>query len=341
MTNASLPKRRLGTSDLEVSVVGLGGNTFGPPRLDAEQSARVIHAALDLGVNFVDTAIGYGEGHSEEFIGNALGNRRDEMLIATKFNFRDLGEQTPGQRIAAHAEDSLRKLGTDHIDLYQIHQASPNVPAEEILTALDKLVREGKVRAIGASNYSSWRLAEAEFLSRELGTARFVTVQNYYHLFARQTESEVDPFCTKYNLSILPFHPLGGGFLTGKYHLGVPPPAGSRGDVGSGIIDAMTTEQNWARLGQIEKFCADRGRGVGELAIAWLISNPVVGSVIAGVSNVDQLNANVSAVGWTLTPEEKQEVEEIATGAGGVPGPEKSPYGPGGAGPRNRGKAAG
>jgi aryl-alcohol dehydrogenase-like predicted oxidoreductase len=317
----------------------MGGNTFGPPRLDEAQTVAVIHAALDLGVNFVDTAIGYGEGHSEEFIGKALGNRRDEMVIATKFNLRNLGDQTVEQRIKAHAEESLRKLNTDRIDLLQIHQPSPSTPPEQILKPLDDLVRAGKVRAIGASQYSSWRLAEAEYIARELGAARFVTVQNYYHLFARANEAEVEPFCAAYNVSILPYHPLGGGFLTGKYHFGEPPPKGSRGDVGSGIIDAMTTEENWKRLGEIDKWCADHGHGIGELAIAWLIANPQVGSVIAGVSNVEQLTANVSAASWVLTPEEKAEVEAIVSPSG-VPGPEKSPYGAGGAGPRNRQQGA-
>jgi aryl-alcohol dehydrogenase-like predicted oxidoreductase len=317
--------RRLGQSDLVVSEVGLGGNTFGPPRLDPEQTDAVIAAALDLGVTLVDTAIVYGKGESERYLARALGARRDEMTIATKCHLMNLGDEKPADRIRRQAEESLAKLQTDRIDLYQLHFPLDGVPAEEVLTALDDLVREGKVRAIGACNYASWRLVEAALVARSLGTASFVTVQDYYHLLARTVEAEVVPACAAYGLRILPYHPLGGGFLTGKYRRGEPPPAGTRGAAGSGIVDAMSTDASWERLTALERFAAERGRTVGELAIAWLLANPLVGSVIAGVSNGEQLAANVGAASWRLTPEDKAEADLLATG-GAVPTPEQPPY---------------
>src|SRR5882757_3403819 len=326
-THFATAPRRLGTSDLTVSAVGLGGNTFGPPRLDEPATRRVLHTALDLGINFVDTANVYGQGHSEQFIGRALGRRRDEMVIATKFNLLHVGTESVSDRIRAHAEQSLRQLGTDRIDLYQLHLPEPGVPAEEILTALDQLVAAGKVRALGACNYSAWRLAEAAHVASELGTARFVSVQNYHHLLARQATAEVLPFCAEYELSLLPYHPLAGGFLTGKYRLGEPPPPGSRGAAGSGIVTVMDTERNHRTLAELIRFAEQRGRTVGELAIAWLLANPLVGSVITGVSTPEQLRANVAASEWQLTGEDIREVTALLDKQDTVPDPERPPYG--------------
>ena len=321
-----LPRRRLGRTDIEVSIAGLGGNTFGPPRLDEEGTKRVIDAALDLGVNFVDTANVYGQGHSESFIAKALGSRRDRMVIATKFNFRIPGDGTIGDRIAAQAEASLDRLGTDHIDLYQLHFPQADVDPADVLKALDALVQAGKVRAIGVCNYASWRLAEAAQIARTHGWSEYSTVQNYFHLLARESESEVVPFCEAYGASVLPYHPLGGGFLTGKYRAGEPAPAGTRGAAGSPIVTVMRNDQNYAKLVELERFCDQRGRTVGELAIAWLAAKPVVASVIAGVSNEAQLTANVQAAMWAMTEDETAEVDTIVSGAQGVPSPEKSPY---------------
>lgn len=326
-TTTDLARRRLGNTEIEVSVAGLGGNTFGPPRLDQKQTARVIGAALDLGVNFVDTANVYGKGQSEEFIGRAFGLRRDEMVIATKFNFMSPGEGTAGDRIRAQAEHSLKQLGTDRIDLYQLHMPDAALQPGDILEALDRLVRAGKVRTIGVCNYSSWRLAEAVQMARANGWAEYSTVQNYFHLLARESESEVVPFCEAYGASVLPYHPLGGGFLTGKYRAGEPAPEGTRGAAGSPIISVMRSDANYEKLAQLEAFCDARDRGVGDLAIAWLVAKPVVASVIAGVSNVEQLTANVRAAQWVLTAEEVAEVDVIVSGPAGVPSPEKSPYG--------------
>jgi aryl-alcohol dehydrogenase-like predicted oxidoreductase len=328
MTSSStLDMRPLGSTGIEVSVVGLGGNTFGPPRLDEAQTKRVIDAAFDLGVNFVDTALVYGQGLSEEFLGRCLGARRGDMIVATKFNFRVAGEGTPGERIVAQAETSLRKLATDYIDLYQIHTPDPSVPAEEILGALDSLVKAGKVRAIGACNYASWRMAEAAHVAQVNGLTAFGTLQNYYHLLAREIESEIVPWCRGNSVGILPYHPLGGGFLTGKYREGQPPPAGTRGAAGSGIIDHMATPANYDKLRQLEAFCASAGHTVAELAIAWLLVEPAVSSVIAGVSTPQQLASNVAAASWHLTDEEKHAVDHIVSGPSGRPAnPELPPY---------------
>lgn len=320
-------RRRLGSSELSVSAVGLGGNTFGPPRLDESATKRVVDAALDLGVNFVDTANIYGQGHSEQFLGRALARRRDQVLIATKFNLLDLGTESVGDRIRAHAEGSLRRLGTDRIDLYQLHLPDPGVRAEDVLTALDGLVTAGKVRALGACNYSAWRLAEAAHVAGALGTARFVSVQNYHHLLARQAVAEVLPFCAEYGLSLLPYHPLGGGFLTGKYRPGEPPPPGSRGAAGSGIITVMDTERNHRALAELTAFARERGRSIGELAIAWLLANPLIGSVIAGVSTPEQLAANVAGAGWQLTKEDLDEVTAVLDRHETLIDPEQPPYG--------------
>jgi aryl-alcohol dehydrogenase-like predicted oxidoreductase len=324
-TSTTIEQRPLGPSGIEVSVVGLGGNTFGPPRLDEDQTRAVIAAALDLGVSFVDTAIVYGQGQSETFLARAMAGRRDEMVIATKCHFMNLGDETPAARIARQAEESLRKLETDRIDLYQVHFPSDAVSPDALLPALDALVRAGKVRAIGVCNYASWRLVQAAHVADAIGSASFATVQDYYHLLARTVEAEVAPACAAYGLSILPYHPLGGGFLTGKYRKGEPPPPGTRGAAGSGIVTAMSSDANYERLAALDAFATERGHTVGELAIAWLVANPLVASVIAGVSAPEQLVANVAAASWRLTPEEKAQVDELATG-GPVPTPERPPY---------------
>jgi aryl-alcohol dehydrogenase-like predicted oxidoreductase len=326
-SSAPPEKRRLGRSDLYVSEVGIGANTFGPPRLDKEESRRVVHAALDLGVNFIDTALVYGKGKSEEFLGSALSSRRDEMVIATKFNFSVPGDGSIGDRIIAQAELSLQKLQTDRIDLYQIHTPNPQAPPEEILAALETLVSAGKVIAIGACNYASWRLAEAAAIAQAHDLSGYITVQNYYNLLDRGIESEVMPWCEEYGASILPYHPLAGGFLTGKYRDGQPAPSGTRGAAGSAIVNHVSTRSNYTALGRLEAFCAEAGHSTGELAVAWLLTHATVGSVITGVSNPDQLEANVKASGWKLTDEEKQEVDVILTESGGQPtNPERPPY---------------
>ena len=221
--------RKLGSSDLLVSEVGLGGNVFGPPRLTQEQSTENINHALSLGINFIDTAFGYGEGQSEIFVGNAVRDKRDQFIIATKFNLRNRKDgETVGDRIRSQCEESLRKLQMSHIDLYQIHQPDPSISEEEILEPLSKLLEEGKIRYIGECNYASWRHAEAIQVARQNGWPEMVSAQNHYNLVRRHVELEILPFCNNYNVGFIPYFPLGAGVLTGKYRPGEPPPPGSK-----------------------------------------------------------------------------------------------------------------
>lgn len=320
-----LERRPLGPSAFQVSAVGLGGNTFGPPRLDEASTIQVVHAALEAGVNFVDTAIVYGSGRSETFIGRALRRRRDEMILATKCHFFDLGDEPPAARVRAQAEESLRKLATDRIDLLQVHFPSDAVAVEDLLAGIDELVRSGKVLAVGVCNYAAWRLSETRCAAARAGTTSVVSVQNHHSLLARESEPEVLPYCRRHGLGFLPYHPLAGGFLTGKYQAGEAPPPGSRGAAGSPIINAMSTEQNWRLLAELGRFCRARGRTLGELAIAWLLADPAVSSVIAGASNPAQVQANVAAAGWSLGADDLEEIDRILSGLR-RPGPERPPY---------------
>lgn len=320
-------RRRLGGSGLEVSVCGLGGNVFGPPRLDAAATREVLAAALDLGVTFIDTANVYGGGQSESLIGQALGRRRAEMVIATKFNLRELDGGTVAAHIRRQAEESLRKLDTDYIDLYQLHFPRDGVNSFEVLQVLNELVDEGKVRALGACNFSAWRLSEAAHLSAAADWQTFATVQDYYHLLARGVEAEVVPYAERTGTGLLPYHPLAGGFLSGKYEPDRPRPEGTRGAAGSGIIDTMDTPANHATLARIRTVAERHGRPLSELALAWLASRPAVSSVIAGVSSVAQLESNVAGCTWALDAGTIAELDAI-TVPNGVPSPERSPYVP-------------
>jgi aryl-alcohol dehydrogenase-like predicted oxidoreductase len=310
--------RTLGESSLQASVLGLGGNTFGPPRLDAEQSTRVIHAALDLGVTFIDTAAVYGQGHSEVFLGAALRSHRDRTLLATKFNFLNLDGE-PAERVRAQCDQSLRRLETDHIDLLQVHLPTDVIDTDALLATLADLRDAGKVRAYGSSNYASWRIAESALRADALGVAGFATAQNHYSLLHRRPEQELLRACERYGVSLIPYHPLSGGYLTGKYRPGEPPPRGTRGAAGSVIVDRVTTDRNWQVVTRLRQFAEQRDRTVGELAIAWLVAQPVVGTVITGVSTVEQLEQNVRGAQWELTPDEITEVSAITDGSDNEP----------------------
>jgi aryl-alcohol dehydrogenase-like predicted oxidoreductase len=235
------------------------------------------------------------------------------MVLATKFHLMGLGDQKPADRIGAHVDESLAKLQTDRIDLYQIHMPNPDVPAAEILGTLGELVTAGKVREVGCSNYTSWRLVESCFEADRLGVQRFATVQNHYSLLNRQSEQELVSACRAYGVGLIPYHPLAGGFLTGKYRKGEPPPPGTRGAAGSPIVTKMSNDRNWAIVDALAGWAADHGHTVGELAIAWLVANDVVTSVIAGVSNTAQVEANAAGGAWELTEAEKAEVDALAT----------------------------
>jgi aryl-alcohol dehydrogenase-like predicted oxidoreductase len=302
-----LETRRIGS--LEVSVVGLGCNNFGW-RIDADASRAAVNAALDAGINFFDTADIYGSGASEEFLGRALGSRRNDVLVATKFGMK-MDEQRRGARpeyVRRAAEDSLQRLGTDHIDLYQLHQPDPEVPLAETLGALDELVRAGKVREIGCSNFSGDQLRAAEAAVQE-GGARFVSVQNQYSMVHREPEADVIPECVRAGIAFLPYFPLANGLLTGKYRPGQPLPEGSRARDGFG--PKVFTDANLALVESLREFAAGRGHTMLELAVSWLAAQPAVASVIAGAKTPEQVKANSSAAGWRLTAADVEAVEAI------------------------------
>lgn len=306
--------RKLGSSNLSVSVSGLGGNTFGPPRLDKGQSVACIRRARDLGVNFIDTANIYGEGLSEEHVGAAIKGHREEWVIATKFNLLKLGaNESVGEHIKHQCDDSLRKLGTDYIDLYQIHMPAAATPVEQILQALADLVRAGKVRWVGSCNYASWRHAEALDAASRHDWPPMISAQNHYNLLRRHVELETLPFCTERGVGFLPYHPLAGGFLTDKYVSGKPAPAGTRGAAGSPIVKRSRTARNEALQSALKEWAHGRGHSLAELAVAWLLASPSVASVIAGVSSPAQVEENVRASEWVLSEAERLEVDAIAS----------------------------
>lgn len=302
-----MEKRRIGS--LAVSTVGLGCNNFGR-RVDEAGTRRVVDAALEAGVNFFDTADIYGGTDSERFLGRALGGRRDEAVIATKFGM-EVDPEKKGARpeyVRRAAEDSLRRLGTDRIDLYYLHQPDEEVPIADTLGALDELVRAGKVREIGCSNFSAEQLREAE---RAAGDgARFVAVQNEYSLFHREPEREVLDACRELDLAFVPYFPLASGLLTGKYRRGEPPPSGTRlGDTPLG--DELLTEEKLETVERLIGFAEGRGRTILDLAFSWLLARPTVVSVIAGATRPEQVRANAHAAGWRLSGEEMAEVDRI------------------------------
>jgi len=295
-----MQRRRIGS--LDVSVIGVGCNNFGW-RIDAAATGAVVGTALDLGINFFDTADIYAKGQSEEFLGRALGTRRDQVIIATKFGMK-MDEQRVGAKpayVRQAVEDSLRRLGTDRIDLYQLHQSDPETPLNDTLGAMEDLVRAGKVREIGCSNFSADQLRAA--------AGRFASVQNEYSMVHREPEADVLPECERSGIAFLPFFPLASGLLTGKYRLGLKPPKGSRGDAGWG--PKVFTGANLALVEKLIGFASSHGHTILELAFAWLLAKPVVASVIAGATSPEQVKANASATGWALTKAELAEVDAI------------------------------
>ena len=305
--------RQLGKSGLQVSAIGLGTNTFGRA-VDAEQAAAIVHRALDLGINFIDTADIYGRGVSEEYIGRALKGRRQEAVVATKVagpmgdgpNMRGASRQ----HIIDGLHASLRLLDTDYVDLYQVHFVDPNTPIEETMRALDDMVRSGLVRYIGCSNFMAWQVCEAQWAARAHHLTPFVSVQPQYNIISRAIEHELVPFCQAYGVGIIPYSPLAGGFLTGKYRPGEAPPEGTRYH-NSPFADRILTERNFQQLQRLEAFASARGRSVGDLAIAWLLARPMVSTVIIGATKPEQVETNVKSGEWQLTAEEMKELDEI------------------------------
>ena len=310
----SMEYRRLGKSGLKVSEIGLGALTFGG-RADEQTSINIIEHALELGINFIDTADFYTQGRSEEIVGKAVKGNRSRVVIATKFGFpTSVGpEEQRGSRnhMMKAVDSSLRRLNTDYIDLYYIHYPDTETPIEETLRAMDDLVRSGKVRYIGCSNFPAWRLCEAMWTSKLHNLESFITVQSRYNLLDRGIERELVPCCQTYGIGVVPWAPLASGFLTGKYRRGQAMPAGARLANQPSLPGDILTDTGFDKLAKLEVFAEERGHSVGELAIAWLLSHPWLGSVIAGAMSVEQLSLNVAAVGWKLTTEDIVQLDKI------------------------------
>jgi len=298
---------------LEVSVVGLGCNNFGG-RLDEERSAEVVHAAVDAGITFFDTADIYGATHSEEFVGRALGARRADVVLATKFGMAVDAERKGAKPAYVHRalEDSLRRLGTDYVDLYQLHAPDAETPIADTLAALDECVRAGTVREIGCSNFTVEQLREAAAAVAD-GAARFVSVQNQYSLLHRAPEEDVLPECRRQGLAFLPYFPLASGVLTGKYRRGQAPPAGTRLSAAK-QNEGMLADADLAFVERLTAMAERHGRSTVELAIAWVAAQPPVASVIAGATSPDQVRANVAAADWELGDGDLAEIEALAPG---------------------------
>ncbi|WP_229783864.1 aldo/keto reductase [Pilimelia anulata] len=309
--------RRLGRSGLVVSVVGVGCNAFGAG-LDSREVDAVVGAALEAGINLFDTADLYGDppGRSEELLGAALRGRRDDAVIATKFgmsvgdlNGADRGARGARRYVVRAVEGSLRRLGTEHIDLYQLHEPDPATPVEETLAALDDLVRAGKVRYVGHSNFAAWQLADAAWTARERGSSPFISAQDHYNLLHREVEAELIPACAHYGLGFLPYWPLASGLLTGKYRRHEPAPTGSR--LARPRYATRFAAAPWDTIEALEKYATERGLTLLDVALGWLAAQPAVTSVIAGATTPEQVRANVTAGAWEPTPEDLHTLNEL------------------------------
>jgi aryl-alcohol dehydrogenase-like predicted oxidoreductase len=308
--------RRLGSSGLVVSVVGVGCNNFGR-KVDLDGTRAVVDAALDLGINLFDTADIYGNhGASEELLGAALKGRRDDVVVATKFgmdmegtNGADFGARGSRRYIHRAVEASLRRLGTDYIDLYQLHEPDPATPIAETLSALDDLVRAGKVRYLGNSNFSGWQIADAAWIARSNGSTPFISAQNHYNLVERGVEREVLPACEHFGLGMLPFFPLASGLLTGKYRRGEAAPAGGR--LSEQRYAQRLTNAPWDTVEALRAFADKRGLDLLDVAIGGLAAKPAVASVIAGATRPEQVAANAAAAQWIPTAEDLAELNAI------------------------------
>ena len=308
-------QRALGKSGLQASIVGLGCNNFGRSA-DLAASRKVVHKALDLGITFFDTADIYGNrGDSETYLGEILGDRRKDIVLATKFGMpMDKAETLKGASrhyIMRAADASLRRLRSEWIDLYQLHCPDALTPIEETLRALDDLIRQGKVRQIGCSNLAAWQVMEAQWTARYLGLEAFVSCQDEYSLLLREPERELIPAMQAYGLGLLPYFPLASGLLTGKYKRNAAVPEGTRLASIEKFAERFLTAENWRIVERLAAFCADRGRSLLELAFSWLAARPIVSSIIAGATSPAQVEQNVRAVDWTLTPEDMAEIDRL------------------------------
>ncbi len=306
--------KTLGKSGLQVSVTGLGCNNFGM-RIDEAQTKAVVDKAIELGVTLFDTANIYGGTRSEEFLGKALGDRRKEIVLATKFGVTigqgPLNGGGSRRHVIRACEDSLRRLQTDYIDLYQYHFRDPKTPVEETLDALNDLVHAGKVRYIGSSNVTGWMVADDDWTARSHHLTPFVSAQNEYSLLNRDVEKEVVPACKRYGIGLLPYFPLASGLLTGKYQRGEKPPEDSRIAAWGPRGEKMLSDRNFDIVEKLEAFVKERGKTLLDLAFSWLAGHNYVPSVIAGATRPEQVEANARAAEWKLTPEEMAEVDKL------------------------------
>jgi len=307
--------RRVGTSGLKVSEIGLGCNNFGG-RLDQAGTTAVVHAALDAGITLFDTADIYGGTKSEVMLGEALGDKRKDIVLATKFagplGVGPNGKGGSRRYVLEACEASLKRLGTDYIDLYQMHFPDADTPIEETLGALDDLVSAGKVRYIGCSNFTGWQIADADWIARSEHMTRFVSAQNNFSLLERNLEREVVPAAERFGLGILPFFPLASGLLSGKYKRGEGAPEGTRlAAMGARAAQALS-DKNFDKVEKLTGWAEERGHTILDLAFAWLLGHPSVPSVIAGATKPEQVTANVATSSWKLTPAEVAEVTKLA-----------------------------
>ena len=308
--------RHLGNSGLEVSETGLGANSFGEPgRRDYGESKSIIYAAIDHGINFIDTSNVYAQGVSEKYIGRALEGRRHEMLIGTKFGSKR--EHGPnlfggGRKFVMDAiEDSLRRLRTDYIDLYMIHRPDPRLPLNETLRAMDDIVRQGKALYIGVCNFEAWRMVDAVWTSNAGGMTQIISSQFEYSMLQRGGEAEMLPACRAHGVGVMPYLPLAAGFLTGKVDVTGKAPLGTRLDLDAGQSERWITDDNLRTISALQDWAVSRGKTLLELAFAWLLAEPIVGTVIAGASSPKQVEQNVRASNWRLTRDERDEVTAI------------------------------
>jgi aryl-alcohol dehydrogenase-like predicted oxidoreductase len=316
ITLLNMEYRNLGKSGLKISAIGLGCNNFGA-RIELAATRSVVHKALDLGVTLFDTADIYGNrGLSEAFLGQILGTRRKDIVLATKFGYpmNEEGTRKGASRryIFSAVEESLRRLDTDWIDLYQIHGPDPSTPLEETLGALNDLVRQGKVLYVGCSNFSAWQLMESLWIADKSRLTPYISCQNEYSLLVRDPEREMIPAMQAYGLGLLPYFPLASGILSGKYKRGTPAPENSRMATWQRLTDKYLTEANWDTLDRLSGFCKRNGHTLLELALSWLLAQPTVSSVIAGATKPEQVEQNVNASGWRPTQDELAEVDRLS-----------------------------
>ncbi len=305
--------RRLGTSGLKISAVGLGCNPFGN-EVDQPTAKAIVDAAMGEGVTYFDTADSYFEGRSEQLLGEALKGRRHEVIIATKFGNRtgpgpnDTGASR--KHILESCEASLRRLQTDYIDVYQVHTPDRTTPVEETMRALDDLVRSGKVRYIGCSNFFEWEVSEAQWQARSHGLTEFVSCQDFYNMLYRDIEKRMEPLCIKNGLGMIPYFPLAGGLLGGAFQRGVEPAAGSRAAIRP-TFKAWDTDRNWTVQEKLREFAAERGWALAQMAVAWLLTRPMMATVIAGADRPEHVQENVKALEVKFSDADLKQIDEM------------------------------